>query len=80
MRATIVNSGMRHYHIFKETGVRPSVIAAFVRKDRPYLRSDTIDKLCEYFGLELVEKKQKKGAKTATKRRPKTVPQSKTRP
>ena len=74
LKDAIVNSGATHYRIGKDTGVSVKSIDWFVSGERPYLRSDTIDKLCEYFGLELSEKKtgtavKQTGKRPATKRK-----------
>ena len=45
-------NGETIYMIAKNTGVDHGVIARFVRGERQ-LRGDTIDKLCEYLGLNL---------------------------
>ena len=68
LRETIIASAETHYHIGKETGIDTRALDRFIR-DRKHIRTDTADKLCEYFNLELVKKKQKKSAKQATKRR-----------
>ena len=78
LRKVIIKSGTTHYRINKDTGVGTSIVNRFVSGEFG-IRGATIDKLAEYFTLELVEKKQKKSAKQATKRRRKTVPQPKTR-
>lgn len=65
LRQAIVNSGDTHYRIWKETGVPIKSLDWFVSGQRPELRSGTIDRLCEYFGLEL--QPVKKGKKPARK-------------
>jgi len=67
LRNAIVASGETHYRIGKETGVNAKSLDWFVSGDRPELRTGTVDKLCEYFGLELCQKKQRTSGKQATK-------------
>ena len=45
------------YQVAKGSGVNWSALQRFVTGQRPYLRSDTIDRLCEFLGLELCQKK-----------------------
>ncbi len=78
LRKAIIESGATHYRINKDTGVGTRMIDRFVSGESG-IRGATIDELADYFNLELAEKKQKKSAKKATKRRRKTVPQPKTR-
>lgn len=59
LRRAIVESGETHYRIGTEAGVPIKSLDWFVTGKRPELRSGTIDKLCEYFGLELCQKKRK---------------------
>ena len=67
LRKAIVDSGETHYRIGKESGVDTKVIDRFVSRERPSVRSETIDRLCEYLGLELQPKKQT-GRKQPSKR------------
>jgi DNA-binding Xre family transcriptional regulator len=60
LRKAIVDSGETHYRIGKQTGIDTRVLDRFVSGERPTLRSDTVDKLCEYLGLELRPKKKPK--------------------
>jgi hypothetical protein len=58
LRQAIVNGGETHYRIGKETGVRPHVIDRFVSREREHLNTVTVDRLCEYLGLELRPRKK----------------------
>lgn len=74
LRERIASSGETHYAIGKGANVAPQVLDRFASGERPYLRSDTMDKLCEYFGLELCPKtgetkRKQTGKKTAPKRK-----------
>lgn len=51
-----IASGQSVYAIAKATGVTQSVIARFLSAERKQIRSETIDRLCEYLGLELVDR------------------------
>lgn len=56
LRDAILTAGVTRYRIAKDTGVNQAVLSKFVR----YLTSldlATVDKLCDYLGLELAEKK-----------------------
>jgi hypothetical protein len=53
LREAILASKATHYRIALDTGLSPIAISRFVTRDRPYLRSDTMDRLCDYFGLAL---------------------------
>ena len=44
------------YRIAKNSEVPWPVLNRFITGERPTLRSDTIDKLCSYLGLELKKK------------------------
>ena len=57
VRQAIEKSGLTHYRIGKDTGIPSIVLDRFISGKREHLRSDTIDKLCVYFGLELVPKR-----------------------
>ena len=58
LRKAVVASGQTHYRIGKETRVSTRILDRFVSGERPTLRSDTLDRLCKYLGLELQPKKQ----------------------
>lgn len=60
LRQAIVDSGETHYRIGKEAGVPIKSLDWFISGQRPELRSGTIDKLCEYFELELCPKKRRR--------------------
>ncbi len=67
LRQTIQASGQTHYRITQESGVATAVIDRFVSGERPNITAQTIDRLCDYFGLELCRKKQRKSAETKPK-------------
>jgi hypothetical protein len=46
------------YTIAKESGVSWRVLQRFLTGERPELRTGTVDRLCEYFGLELSRKRK----------------------
>ena len=55
LREAILTAGVTRYRIAKDTGVNQAALSKFVR----YLTSldlATVDKLCDYLGLELAEK------------------------
>ena len=60
LREAIIESGLTHYRIGKDTGVDTKVIDRFVSGERPTIRSDTLDRLCEYLGLQLRAAKGKR--------------------
>jgi DNA-binding Xre family transcriptional regulator len=50
------------YRIAKESDVAWAVLSRFLTGERPTLRTDTMDRLCDYLGLELRPKgRRKKG-------------------
>ena len=53
LRKSIVESGETHYRIGKDAAIAPHILDRFVSGQRAHLRTDTVDKLCEYLGLEL---------------------------
>jgi DNA-binding Xre family transcriptional regulator len=59
LRKAIRATGETHYRIGKETGIDTRTLDRFMSGERPWLRSDTMDRLCEYLGLELRPKKRK---------------------
>lgn len=63
LKAAIEESGQSHYSIQKETGVPAMVIGRWMKGTRDNIRSDTIDTLAEYFGLELKPTKRRRKAK-----------------
>ncbi len=67
LRQTIQASNETHYRIGKETGVDISIIDRFVSGERPNIKAHTIDKVCDYLGLELCRKKRRKRAETKPK-------------
>ena len=74
LRNVIAQSGETHYRIGKSAGIAPSILDRFVSRETDYLGGRNVDRLCEYFGLELSEKKiesavKQTGKKTATKRK-----------
>jgi DNA-binding Xre family transcriptional regulator len=48
------------YQVAKDSGVNWAVLNRFVTGERPTLRSDTMDRLCGYLGLELRRKGRRK--------------------
>ena len=66
--AAITACGETHYRISKESGVSVAMIDRFVSGERPNIAASTIDRLCDYLGLELCRKKPRKKAATKTKR------------
>jgi hypothetical protein len=59
LRRAVEESGVSRYAIGKATGIPASTLSRFVASGAG-LRSETLDSLCVYLGLEL---KFKKGAK-----------------
>ncbi len=68
LRKAIVDSGQTHYRIGKDAGFAPHILDRFVSGQRPHLRTDTVNKLCEYLGLELCRKKRSTAGKQAAKK------------
>jgi hypothetical protein len=58
LRRTIAESGVPYLKLQRETGVVRTSIMRFV-EGRQYLRLDAVDRLAEYFRLELVKKERK---------------------
>jgi plasmid maintenance system antidote protein VapI len=58
LRRTIADSGLPLLVIQRETGVQRASVMRFLRGEQS-LRLDVADKLAAYFGLELVQSKQK---------------------
>jgi transcriptional regulator with XRE-family HTH domain len=56
---TIRARGLSGYRVSKETGISQGGISRFLRGER-MLSAEGINKVCEYLGLELVERKKKK--------------------
>ncbi len=52
LRRAILDSGLPLLRIQHETGVHRASLSRFLRNER-WLRSDAVDKLAVYFGLEL---------------------------
>lgn len=48
-----IEKGVTIYVVAKATGISHSIIARFERGERKQIRSETIDRLCEYLGLQL---------------------------
>jgi hypothetical protein len=55
LRRMVEGCGQTRYAISKATGVPASVLSRFVASGRG-LRSENIDRLCDYLGLVLVRK------------------------
>jgi len=53
LRQAIIKSKLTHYRLRQLSGVDTKIIDRFVSGERPTLRSDTLDRLCECLGLEL---------------------------
>lgn len=68
LRAAIDGADVTLYRIAKDAQVDWGTIQRFVDGTRPNIRIDTIEKLCEYLGLELLPKK-KPGKKSVRKRK-----------
>ena len=60
LRRCLQESELSCLQISKVTGVLPSSMSRFIRRERG-LDGTSIDRLAEYFGLELVLKAKKKG-------------------
>ena len=60
IRRAIAESGMAHIAIQRATGVQRISIMRFMRGEQS-LRLDKADKLAAYFGLEVIQRKQRKG-------------------
>ncbi|MCA9279601.1 MAG: helix-turn-helix transcriptional regulator [Phycisphaeraceae bacterium] len=59
LRNAIENSGLSRYRISQDTGVPASVLSRFVAGGHG-MRSENIDTLCKYFGLELKKRSSRK--------------------
>ncbi|MCH7685961.1 MAG: hypothetical protein IH899_04645 [Planctomycetes bacterium] len=68
LKQAIADSGRTHYAIGKGADVAPHVLDRFMSGERPHLRTDTVNKLCEYFGLELCRKKGRSARKRPAKK------------
>jgi hypothetical protein len=55
LRAAIQASGKTHYRIGKDAGVKPEIVARFVRQERD-IRAETFAKIAAALGLELQRK------------------------
>ena len=73
-----VESGQTYYEIAKKSGVDWRVVSEFHSGQRTAIRIATADALCEYFGLELAEKKPGTAPKEAGKK-PGTAPKQATK-
>jgi DNA transposition AAA+ family ATPase len=60
LRRVIAESGMTHIAIARDACVQRMSIVRFL-SGRQSLRLDAADKLAAYFGLEVVQRKQRKG-------------------
>jgi hypothetical protein len=63
LRRTVEGCGQTRYAISKATGIPASVLSRFVVSGRG-LRSENIDRLCAYLGLELTKKTARNTGKT----------------
>lgn len=68
LRAAIDAADVTLYRIAKDAEVDWGTIQRFMDGTRPNIRIDTVERLCEYLGLELQPKK-KPGKKSARKRK-----------
>ena len=59
IRQVIERRKLTQYRIAKDTGVSQGTMSRFLRSQQ-ILGGETIDVLCEYLDLELVERKKKK--------------------
>ncbi len=57
LKAAIAESGLSHYRIAKDAGIRPEMIARYVKGERD-IRSETFAKIAMVLGLELTAKKE----------------------
>lgn len=57
----IANSGLSRYEIWQQTGIDQSVLHRIVNGGSCSVQ--TLEVLCEYLGLELVQKKRRKKAR-----------------
>jgi len=80
LRQAIIESGETHYRIGKETGVDTRVLDRFVSRQIEDMMGRNIDRLAEYFGLELAEKKPGTAPKEATKKPGTTGKRAKKKP
>jgi plasmid maintenance system antidote protein VapI len=55
LRRAIRDSGLTHYRIGKDAGVKPEIVARFVRGERD-VRAETFAKIATALGLELRRK------------------------
>lgn len=60
LRREVERCGQSRYAISKATGIPASVLSRFVAGGRG-LRSENIDRLCDYLGLTLTKKPAKRG-------------------
>lgn len=60
LRRAVEGCGQTRYAIGKATGIPQSVLSRFVAGGRG-LRSENIDRLCDYLGLMLTPKTRRKG-------------------
>jgi plasmid maintenance system antidote protein VapI len=58
LRKTLLESGLAHVALERETGVKRASIMRFMRGDTS-LRLDLADRLATYFGLELTKRKRR---------------------
>jgi len=59
LRKAIADSGLSFKALERESGVVRQSLMKFARRER-YMRGDQLDKLADYFGLELVTTKRTK--------------------
>jgi DNA-binding Xre family transcriptional regulator len=63
LRAAIQAQDVTLYRIAKDADVDWGTVQRFLDGSRPNIRLDTVEKLCDYLGLELQPKKKMKNKK-----------------
>lgn len=58
LREAIERSPETYYRIAKDAGIGWATLTRFVSGERPDIRIQTVDRLCDYFGLELRPKRK----------------------
>lgn len=80
LRQVIIESGETHYRIAKESGVDTRVLDRFVSQQVEDMMGRNIDRLADYFGLELAKRKPGTAPKEAAKKPGTTGKQAKKKP
>ncbi len=63
LRAAIDKADVTLYRIAKDSQVDWGTIQRFIDGTRPNIRIDTMERLCEYLGLELRPKKKRRSSR-----------------